>query len=46
MGTIADIVKIIEEKVITRSAVENKTFKEVLDEEIKKLEGFHIDERR
>lgn len=45
MGAILDILKIIEDKVLTRSAEENKTFKEVLDEEIKKLEGFHIDER-
>lgn len=45
MKSIGEVLKIIEEKVISRSATENKTFREVLDEEIKKVDGFHFDER-
>lgn len=46
MGTIFDVLQVIEDKVLTRSAAENKTFKEILDEELKKIQDHYIDERR
>ena len=46
MGTISNIVEVVDKLTKTtqdRAAKENKTFKEILDEEMKKLNSGHID---
>lgn len=43
MGVIAEILKIVESKRIKK--VKHKTFKEVLEEELKKIDEGHIDRR-
>lgn len=43
MGVIAEILKIVENKRIKK--VEQKTFKQVLAEELKKQQGSHFDRR-
>lgn len=46
MGTIKDILDLIESRVLVRAEKENRTFKEVLDEELKKIKDHYLDERR